>query len=78
MDTNEKKFLCEVYKMGNQPVDFNQIGKELGFTEDVTKNIVLSLRKKRLVRLTVSSGEFGHGSLDTYGLKIAKELCEEE
>jgi len=75
MDANEKKFLCKVYEEGNKPIDFNQIGKELGFTEDETKNIVLSLQEQRLVKLTVSSGEFGHGTLDDAGRRLAKKLC---
>jgi RNA-binding protein YhbY len=78
MNINEKEFLCKVYKMGNNPVDFIKIGKELGFNEDVTKNIVLSLHKKKLIKLTVSGGNWNDGGIDNYGLKRAKELCGEE
>lgn len=78
MSINEKKFLCKIYKeTGGKvtPVDFIQIGEELGFSKDITKKIVLSLENKRLVSGTVSSGNWNHGFLITPGLNLAKELC---
>ena len=76
MGTIKERFLRKLYESTGgkvDPVNMYQIGKELGFDRDLTKNIVQKLEEKGLVISYIGSEKSGSISITPEGVRKVKE-----